>query len=308
MTTRLGSTSSFTQHTFVHLAAIDILSRHPASTVDFLASILPPPATDFETHPLDRTLTLYYLNTAEHFTLSIPPQHVSHLLFAPAAPYLHPSQPTSHPHPPSPTPTTTALLEASHALTLTALSSPSSAHLLPIHLPQYIPLLFSAFPAALSAQQFTLAFTTLARLAGAPQPQSYRARNQDAGEEMLEVLLDMLISRIQLGVATGTSASTRPSAGAGVEPSQHPLLHTLIATLPLVPAALLASYLDTTAALIGALPPGPGQEEARQRLWQVLAGGEVDVERSAVAVAWWGTRGGRERVLGLADRAEEARL
>jgi len=29
----------------------------------------------------------------------------------------------------------------------------------------------------------------------------------------------------------------------------------------------------------------------------LLEGGEMDVERSAVCVSWWGMRGGRERVL-----------
>ena len=133
------------------------------------------------------------------------------------------------------------------------------------------------------------------------------AGNQDAGEEMLEVLLDMLITRIQLGV----DMKPITHSNTGAETSQHALLHTLITTHPLIPASLLASYLDTTAALIGALPPCPGQEEARQRLWEVLAGGDMDVERSAIAVAWWGTRGGQERVLGLAGRdgaREEARL
>jgi len=120
---------------------------------------------------------------------------------------------------------------------------------------------------------------------------------------MLDVLLEMLISRVRFGM--GTNAN--PGTGSEAE-QRNSLLHTLIAALPLIPAPLLASYFDTTATLIGSLPPGPGQAEARQRLWEVLAGGEMDVERSAVAVAWWGTRGERERVLGLADRAEEARL
>jgi hypothetical protein len=39
------------------------------------------------------------------------------------------------------------------------------------------------------------------------------------------------------------------------------------------------------------------REDARRRFWEVLASGEMDVERAAVGVAWWGTKGGREMVL-----------
>jgi hypothetical protein len=38
-----------------------------------------------------------------------------------------------------------------------------------------------------------------------------------------------------------------------------------------------------------------------KRFWEVIESGEVDVERSAVCVAWWGTRGGRERVVFCSD-------
>jgi hypothetical protein len=35
----------------------------------------------------------------------------------------------------------------------------------------------------------------------------------------------------------------------------------------------------------------------RRRYWEVLVSGEMDAERSSSAVAWWGTRGGRDMVL-----------
>lgn len=35
----------------------------------------------------------------------------------------------------------------------------------------------------------------------------------------------------------------------------------------------------------------------RQRLWEVLSDGEMDVDHSAICVAWWSTRGGKEMVL-----------
>lgn len=35
----------------------------------------------------------------------------------------------------------------------------------------------------------------------------------------------------------------------------------------------------------------------RQKFWEVLSGGEMDVERSETCVAWWTTGGGRDLVL-----------
>ena len=39
------------------------------------------------------------------------------------------------------------------------------------------------------------------------------------------------------------------------------------------------------------------RENVKARYWEVLVSGEMDAERSGVAVNWWTTRGGRERVL-----------
>ncbi|KAH6627798.1 hypothetical protein F5144DRAFT_576919 [Chaetomium tenue] len=39
------------------------------------------------------------------------------------------------------------------------------------------------------------------------------------------------------------------------------------------------------------------REGVRRRFWDVLVSGEMDVERAAIAAAWWGTKGGREAVL-----------
>jgi hypothetical protein len=39
------------------------------------------------------------------------------------------------------------------------------------------------------------------------------------------------------------------------------------------------------------------RETVKARYWEVLVSGEMDAERSGVAVNWWTTRGGRELVL-----------
>ena len=39
------------------------------------------------------------------------------------------------------------------------------------------------------------------------------------------------------------------------------------------------------------------RHECRERFWEVLINGEMDVARAAVCVTWWNTRGGRELLL-----------
>jgi hypothetical protein len=59
---------------------------------------------------------------------------------------------------------------------------------------------------------------------------------------------------------------------------------------------MLEEWLDLIAELIAT-----GESEVRERFWEVLSSGQMDVERAGVCVVWWGTRGGRERVLGRGE-------
>lgn len=56
-------------------------------------------------------------------------------------------------------------------------------------------------------------------------------------------------------------------------------------------------------------PLAPTAESCRERLWEVLSGGEMDVERSQLCVAWWTTRGGREMALfGRGSHADDCNI
>jgi hypothetical protein len=65
---------------------------------------------------------------------------------------------------------------------------------------------------------------------------------------------------------------------------------------------MLEEWLDLIAELVAT-----GETEVRERFWEVLSSGEMDVERAGVCVVWWGTRGGRERALGLSTAGEGER-
>lgn len=311
ITLRLGS-NAFTQHTFIHLSAIDILSYHQALAIGFLTDIHPLSSTPTESngripnHPLDRILNLYFLNTAEHFSHILPSEQASSLLLTAAEPYLHPPKVLSETQ-------RTGLLdlfEAAHSLYLAVLSSPRGISLAPTHLPKYIDILFSVFPESLSARQFTLAFKTLVEISSPPNA---IARLQP---EMLETLMYLLQERILAtphGIAMPAhhqhqfhleNHEHKPAASLQPETSdlRTSLVLTMISTLPLLPISLLDIYLSEVARLIGTLPArSPSQKTCQEALWRVLSSGDMDVERSQFAVAWWTTRGGREIVMGLSD-------
>lgn len=75
------------------------------------------------------------------------------------------------------------------------------------------------------------------------------------------------------------------------------LLLTLLDALPYVTLPVLEDWLPLAADLLNVIPDNTMKEQCKKRFWEVLESGEMDVERSAVCVGWWSTRGGRERVL-----------
>ena len=105
-------------------------------------------------------------------------------------------------------------------------------------------------------------------------------------------------------------ASTEPlppaSSGPAPQPeaSQQPviseqavLILTLVDALPFLPVPELEEWLPIVTQSLHVLQNQRMLQICRQRLWEVLTNGEMDVDRSAVCVAWWSTRGGRQMVL-----------
>jgi hypothetical protein len=289
ITSRIG-THSFTQYTFVYLTCIDILSAYPQRVEEFLMAIRPNVISEIPSSPVDRALALYFLNTAEHFTLILSPTTNEDFLVASALPYLTTGGAT-HLLP---------LFEAAHSVMLAVLSAPQSADTAAKHTPFYIDALFNAFPQNLSPRQFRLAFKTLMKVAAPP---SILSRNHP---ELPAVLMELVHYR-------GLNASTLPLALTNVaspldETDGNPpgpiiseravLALTLIDSLPFLSLDLLEEWLTLTAELVNSVPAGPMLEMCRSRFWEVLVGGEMDPERAMVSVIWWSSRGGREMVLG----------
>lgn len=296
ITSRLGP-ASFSQHTFVYLTAIDILSLHPTASTKFLSLIAPAHLGTIPSHPLDRSLDLYFLNTSEHFSLVLPAAVNQDLLLAAAVPYLASFS------------TSTALtqnFEAAHSVMLSVLSAPQSAQLTAKHLPFYIDALFSAFPASLSPRQFRLAFKTLMRVTAPPSPLS--ATHPDLPATLLELVHYRALHAPTTPLPPDTVALALQGSDAPPPAlsEQAILALTLIDALPFLTIALLDEWLPLCAQLLNRLHDRDMRGVVQARLWEVLVSGEMDAERSRVAVAWWTTRGGRDTVLyGSDDRGSD---
>jgi hypothetical protein len=72
---------------------------------------------------------------------------------------------------------------------------------------------------------------------------------------------------------------------------------TLIDALPMLPIPLLEEWMPLCAELLNQNGDDGMREVVKARYWEVLVSGELDAERSKIAVAWWTTRGGRDLVL-----------
>ncbi|KAK4123965.1 hypothetical protein N657DRAFT_572778 [Parathielavia appendiculata] len=318
---------AFQVYAFTYLTSLDTLSRYGPASAAFLHSIKPP-CPSVSIHPLDRTLDLFYLNTAEHLPLNLSAADCDALIIQHATPYLSPDLPSS-PSPssstlsiPSPSPIVRHLLEAAHSAILSVLSCPPQHNTNHRHpsftttasdiVPFYADTLLASFPARISPRQFRLAFKTIVKIVSQPPPSPYygyepaAAAGYGFGFELGEVLMEMVRGRVPLA---GTDLLPQPleEVGSGgtrggeqqelVCSEQSVLVLALIDALPVVEAGVFEEWLGLVAEAVNLVRGERLRDGVRRRFWEVLVSGEMDVERAAVAVAWWGTKGGREMVL-----------
>ncbi|KAK3899910.1 hypothetical protein C8A05DRAFT_17734 [Staphylotrichum tortipilum] len=299
ISSRNGS-DAFQVYTFTYLTSLDVLSRSGPASAAFLRSILPSPSpptpspdlslshslssSPIPAHPLRRTLDLFYLNTAEHLPLHLSPADCDALIIQPATTYLSTPSTTT----PEPLPLSARMIhlfEAAHAAVLSCLSCAHNAPLTADLVPFYADALLSAFPAHVSPRQFRLAFRTVVQILSPPFPIS-------ASHPLLaETLLEMVRYR----VARAGSGVLPPIDGEDGETAseQSTLVMTLIDALPYLRVGIFEEWMTLVAGAVNEV----GEEGGGRRFWEVLVSGEMDVERAAIAVAWWGTKGGREAVL-----------
>lgn len=298
ISSRLGA-NAFSQYTFVYLTAIDILSQYPLQAEAFLKDIQPASAGSLPQHPLDRCHDLYFLNTGEHFAIVLTPDLNEQLLVGAATPYLGMGSDQR----------LLEIFEAAHSVMLAVLSAPQNADLLARHIHSYVDALFRVFPQNLSPRQFRMAIKSLVRITSPP------AIISESQPLLPATLLELV--RIRLETASRRLIQ-QPTGPAGFESSdtqgsEQPLLSeqsvlvlTIIDALPFLPIDQLEDWLPLTAESLDVVQDTNQLQICRQRFWDVLTTGEMDVDRAALCVTWWGTRGGREMVLYGADQQKQS--
>jgi hypothetical protein len=279
ISTRLGQTST-SQYIFVNFTAIDVLSRYPENVESFLKSIRPAEFGQIPRNPLDRCLDLFFFNTSEHFTLTLTPQVNDDLLIAAALPYLSSG---SNDH-------LLELFEAAHSLVLAALAAPQNADLATKHLPFYIEALLQGFPANLSSRQFRLAFKTIVRITAPPS--SLSETQPLLQSTLLEIVHDRAMRASPSSLPESRTDNESPPLS-----EQAVLVMTIIDSLCFLNLPVLEEWLPLTVELVAQIADSAMRQHCQERFWESLSSGEMDVERAALSVAWWTSRGGREMVL-----------
>lgn len=117
----------------MNLVAVDILSQYPELAENFLRTIKPIELGQIPPHPLERCLDLFFLNTSEHFALTLPPLANEELIIAAATPYLAAGG-NNH---------LLEIFEAAHSVVLAVFSAPQNADITAKHLPFYVDNLFA---------------------------------------------------------------------------------------------------------------------------------------------------------------------
>jgi hypothetical protein len=293
---RLGNVS-FSQYTFTYLASIDILANYPSHSSTFLDSIAPAELGHIPSHPLERNLDLFFLNTAEHFALVLSPRQNEDLLLAAASPYLVTAGNRN----------LLPIFEAAHSVTLSVFSAPQNVDLTAKHLPFYVDALFRVFPHNLSARQFRLAFKNLIKVVSPP------SRIAVTQPMLAATLLDLVHERAIHAPNTALPPTYVPlsehtpeleSVAASAIPDmseQAVLILTLIDALPCLSLVLLEEWLPLTATATQMVTDAAMRDYCKKHFWETLVGGEMDPERSQICVRWWTSRGGRDSLLEIDD-------
>jgi hypothetical protein len=285
-----NSNNAFQVYAFTYLTSIDVISRHAPVAYSFLHETRPAENGPVSTTHLQRTLDLFYLNLAEHLPLTLSTEACEALIIKPATAYIS--------HEGTMTPSMVDLFEAAHSAILSTLSCPQHSPLTIQITPFYVVKLFESFPLQISSRQFRVAFKTVMQIVSPPFPIA------DMEPQFSETLLEILRSNI--AAAPGNHLPPTPDAlsraGSSAQDEDGPLSHqssltlALVDSLPFLPLPLVEEWLTIAAQALNEIEDPMLREPVKKRFLEILVSGEMDVERAAIGVAWWGTHGGRDMV------------
>lgn len=281
--------NAFQVYTFTYLTSIDVISRNAVIASSLLHEIRPAENAPVFTSYLQGVLDLFYLNLAEHLPLTLPTAACETLIIKPATAYMS--------HEGAMTSSMIELFESAHSAVLSTLSCPQHSALTIQITPFYVIKLFESFPQQISPRQFRVAFKTVMQIVSPPFPIA------EMEPQFSETLLEML--RSYTTAASTTPIPPKPDAvsqAASSEQEEEPLSQqssltlALVDSLPFLPLPLLEEWLTIAAQAMYEIADPALREPVKNRLLEILVSGEMDVERAAIGVAWWGTHGGRDLV------------
>ncbi|PMB73029.1 Peroxisomal biogenesis factor 8 [Beauveria bassiana] len=285
----VNGNGSFQVYTFTYLTSLDVICRSGAACEQFLGEFRPADGFSAPSTHLQRTLDLYYLNVAEHMPLSLTTEAADALIIKPATSYLGFDGVMS--------PTMVEIFESAHSAVLSVLSCPQHSALTIQMAPFYIVKLFESFPQRISPRQFRIAFKTVMQMVSPPF--AIAAQEPLLGETLLEMLLHAIAGAPTTPLEPDEAArAASEESGEPLQSAQSALVLTLIDALPFLPLPLVEEWMAMAAQTLNGIADPRLRRPVRDRFWDILVNGEMDVERSAIGVAWWGTKGGRELVLG----------
>ncbi|MCJ1379413.1 hypothetical protein MMC17_002514 [Xylographa soralifera] len=275
--------NAFSQYNYVYMSSVDILSSYPTQAEAFLREIQCQSSTNVPEHPHERINDLFFLNAAEHFALCLHKSTADELFIPVASRYLKVGNDRR----------LLESFEAAHSVVLAVFSCPQNHELVAQYLPFYVTTLFGAFPQELSSRQFRLAIKTLVRITAPPSLIS------ETQPYLSSTILEIVSSRIKdvssehlLPVSKHGAGHTEPALSAKAA-----LVLTLMDSLPFLSIADLQEWLSLTADSLNSVHDPAMVKQCRQRLWEVLSNGEMDVARAQICVQWWNMEGGRRSVL-----------
>ena len=229
---------------------------------------------------------MFFLNTAEQLASSLGQEISEAILIEAAKPYLGTSNDNR----------LYQMFEGAHSVILAVLSVPWNTDLLSRDLRWYIEVLLTVFPRSLSARQFRFAIKTLIKITSPPAPIS------EVQPLLPLVILDLVLQRLEFASEQPASLLDRESTGSTDTgfpldlqrklSERSVLVLTMIDSLPYLPLHQLGEILPMVAPSINAVKDFDQAELCRQRYWDVLSNGEMDIARSNLCINWLGTQNG----------------
>lgn len=283
----------FEAYTATYLAALDLLARCRGASAQLLRSLAPPTSTSGlvggdHASPMERTRARFYMFLAAQLAPHLAQDDCTELIVLPAKKVLE------VPADAHKLPRMAELYEAAHGALLSVLVCPQHAAVAAQMARPYAAHLTEAFPERrITAEQFHVAFRAIVKFLFPPHCLVY------GGPELASTLLEGLndwaaraASSPPVAVDGGVADDSAPMTEHGV------LVLAFIDSLSFVPVEDLEDWLFLAAARVREIVGRAARDTVRARLRAVLTDGRLDVERAAVAAAWWGTHGGQEMVEG----------